>query len=166
MLRYWHSYLAPFEIWSGIQMVQPFEYQTLKSKMNLVFRCPVFRWLLYVALWIPALAELYLFDSSSHRTSVSVQRIFQRRQLKFWGRQNNARSSALFCSAEGEHCRRWGRGWRSYGERWNPDNARWRAHGSGTASSVVTAAAIWQRWFVWIKTIFLVFSKTVYTVRI
>ena len=39
MLQYCHSYLLPSEIRTGFQMVQPFEYWTLKS--------PVFRWLRY-----------------------------------------------------------------------------------------------------------------------
>ena len=40
MFRCCHSYLVPFEIRTSIQMVQPFEYQTLKS--------PVFRWIWYL----------------------------------------------------------------------------------------------------------------------
>ena len=36
MFRYCHSYLVPFEIRTGIQMVQPFESRTLKSLIQMV----------------------------------------------------------------------------------------------------------------------------------
>ena len=39
MLHSCHSYVVPFEIPTGFQMVQPFEYRTLKSQ--------VFRWIRY-----------------------------------------------------------------------------------------------------------------------
>ena len=75
-----HSYVLPFEIRTGFQMAQLFENPTLKSP---VFRCSVFRWLLYNILNFRSW-HLPLTSSSSSRWS-AVKRSTRSRKGSTWG---------------------------------------------------------------------------------